>query len=119
MILLPPGLLLLWLFAVWPPPVWYRTHWPAQTEFMRLSGQAGGKGLAPRTYRPVPLDSIAPAMAVAAVTAEDARFWVHSGIDWYELRHALGYRRGGFEWSSAPDRQAMWYALGSVPHRGG
>jgi len=117
LILLPPALLLLWLFAVWPPPVWYRTHWPAQTEFMRLSAQAGAKRLAPRTYRPVPLDAIAPAMAEAAVTAEDARFWVHSGIDWYEIRHALGYRRGGFEWSSARDREAMWYALDSVAQR--
>ena len=56
---------------------------------MRLSAQAGAKAPGPGTYRPVPLDSIAPAMAEAAVTAEDARFWVHSGIDWYEVRHAL------------------------------
>ena len=32
--LVPLGLFFLWLFAVWPPPVWYRTHWPARTEFM-------------------------------------------------------------------------------------
>ena len=95
--------------------MWYETHWPAQTEFMRLSPGPDGKGLGPRTYRPVPLDSIAPAMVEAAVTAEDARFWVHTGIDWYEVRHALGYRRGGFDWSSARDRAAMWSALGSVP----
>ncbi len=70
-----------------------------------------------RRYRPVPLDSIARAMADAAVTAEDARFWLHSGIDWHEVRHALGYRRGGFEWGSARDLGALWQALGSVPKR--
>jgi monofunctional glycosyltransferase len=71
----------------------------------------------PRTYRPVPLDSIAPAMVEAAVTAEDARFWLHSGVDWYEVRQALGYRRREFEWSSAIDRAALWGALGRVPNR--
>ena len=39
---------------------------------MRLSAQAAAKAAAPRAYRPVPLDSIAPAMTEAAVTAEDA-----------------------------------------------
>jgi len=68
-------------------------------------------------YRPVPLDSIAPDMIAAAVTAEDARFWTHGGIDWHEVRKALGYRRGGFDWGSARDRGELWRALGSVPGR--
>jgi monofunctional glycosyltransferase len=68
-------------------------------------------------YRPVPLDSIAPSMVAAAVTAEDARFWIHGGIDWHEVRKALGYRRGGFSWGSARDRGELWRALGSVPGR--
>lgn len=84
---------------------------------MRLTAAAAGPDAKPRSYRPVPLDSIAPAMVEAAVTAEDARFWTHSGIDWYEVRHALGYRRGGFEWSSASDRAALWKALAGVPGR--
>jgi monofunctional biosynthetic peptidoglycan transglycosylase len=84
---------------------------------MRLVAGAAGPEAKPRSYRPVPLDSIAPAMVEAAVTAEDARFWTHAGIDWYEVRHALGYRRGGFAWSSARDRQALWRALGSIPKR--
>ena len=68
-------------------------------------------------YRPVPLDLIAPSMIAAAVTAEDARFWIHGGIDWYEVRKALGYRRGGFDWGSARDRGELWRTLGSVPGR--
>ena len=61
-----------------------------------------------RSYRPVPLSLIAPDMAEAAVTGEDARFWIHAGIDWREVRNALGYGRGGFAWSSARDLEALW-----------
>lgn len=84
---------------------------------MRRVAEARGEATAPRRYRPVPLDSVAPAMVEAAVTAEDARFWMHSGVDWHEVRHALGYRRGEFEWGSAEDREALWRALGSLPTR--
>jgi monofunctional biosynthetic peptidoglycan transglycosylase len=56
-------------------------------------------------------------MIEAAVTAEDARFWTHRGIDWHEVRMALGYRRGGFEWGSARDRGELWRALGGLSER--
>ena len=26
---------LVWLLGVWPPPVWWRTHWPRETALMR------------------------------------------------------------------------------------
>jgi monofunctional biosynthetic peptidoglycan transglycosylase len=85
---------------------------------MRIRGAAERSGEeAPVRYRPVPLHSIAPDMITAAVTAEDARFWTHGGIDWHEVRQALGYRRGRFSWGSAEDRGEMWRALGSVPGR--
>lgn len=103
-VLLPPAAFVLWLLAVWPPPVWYRTHWPAQTAFMAMRG-ASDSAL---RYRPVPLDSIAPALREAATTGEDARFWTHGGLDYLELRHALGYRRGEFSWDSARDRAELW-----------
>ena len=45
---------------------------------------AGG----PIRYRPIPLDSIAPPLVAAVLTAEDARFRQHRGIDWYEVRRA-------------------------------
>ena len=57
-------------------------------------------------------------MVEAVVTAEDARFWVHSGIDWYEVRHALGYRRGGSTGARPAIGRQLWYALGSVPQTG-
>ena len=73
---------------------------------MREGGTAG------RRYRPVPLDSIAPALHEAALTGEDARFWTHGGIDYHEVRHALGYRGARFEWDSTRDREQLWRVLG-------
>ena len=58
-----------------------------------------------RHYRPVPLDSIARTLRDAVTTGEDARFWDHAGLDYVEIRHAMGYRRAGFAWSSPRDRQ--------------
>ena len=87
---------MLWLFAIWPPPLWYRTHWPARTAFMRMRG-------GDRAYRPVPLDSVSPAFVQAVLIGEDHRFWTHGGIDFTEMRTAIGYRRTGFSWGSARD----------------
>jgi monofunctional biosynthetic peptidoglycan transglycosylase len=103
-----PALFLVWLVAVWPPPVWYRAHWPAHTAFMTMRGGEPSR----RRYRPVALDSMARALREAATTGEDARFWQHGGLDYVEIRHALGYRRAGFKWSSARDRQELWRVMG-------
>lgn len=127
------GLFTLWLFAVWPPPVWYRTHWPAETAFQgmrRHSGTAAqnpptqdpsrrshllaewcpadlsGCAAAPlRLYHPVPLDSISDWMPQAVMAGEDQRFRDHHGIDWVNLRRALGYPRDRFDWGTARDRR--------------
>ncbi|HEY8259494.1 MAG TPA: biosynthetic peptidoglycan transglycosylase [Gemmatimonadales bacterium] len=104
-----PVLFAAWLLAVWPPPMWYRTHWPKETAFMAMRRDADPK--TSRLYRPVPLDSIAPAMTEAATTGEDARFWSHGGIDFQEMRAALGYRRVSFSWDSKPDRTELWRAM--------
>jgi len=101
--------LVAWLLAVWPPPIWYRTHWPAQTAFMTMRGTAR----AHRRYHPVPLDSIASSLREAALTGEDARFWSHGGIDYWEVRRALGYRGARFAWDSARDRDELWRVVGS------
>jgi len=109
-LLVPPCLFVAWLFAVWPPPSWYRAHFPGNTAFMQMRGNIG-------RYRPVPLDSIAPTMAVAAMTGEDAKFWEHDGIDYEAIRKALGYRRADFDWQDPRDRAAMWKALGRAWER--
>ena len=64
-----------------------------------------------RRYQPVPLDSIAPSLRQAVLTGEDARFWAHGGIDYQEMRRAMGYRRARFAWDSARDRAELWRAV--------
>jgi hypothetical protein len=125
-----------WLFAVWPPPLWYRTHWPAETAFMwmrRTGGQADRRTVtarrsagsrppataresfralpASRLYLPVPADSISPFVAEAVLIGEDNAFPIHGGIDWRSLRHAIGYRRDAFSWREPRDRRELWQAL--------
>src|SRR3712207_6579597 len=46
------------------------------------------------TLRPVervvvPLEAIAPALPMAVVASEDARFCAHSGVDWGALREVI------------------------------
>ena len=160
-LVVPPALFFAWLTAVWPPPIWYRTHWPAATEFMRGaagdrragdgrtgngragdgradadrqrgsdSGQTGrgrtGRGARPTRcpaaplpglYCPVPLDSIASDLVEAVLTAEDARFRAHGGIDWVEVRKAIGYRRTRFDWSSPADLSELGRAVSGASER--
>ncbi len=91
-----------WLGFVWPPPSWWRTHWPAQTAFMRMRArqQGAGHGAPARRYAPVPADSMSPWLARAAIAGEDEAFYLHHGIDYHAVREALGYRRLSFAWST-------------------
>lgn len=109
------ALFFLWLLAVWPPPLWYRSHWPKRTAFMVMrEDQARDEGdtLPPRRYTPVPLARIAPAMAQAVIVAEDQRFLQHGGIDYAAIRDAMGYRRHDFAWTSGADLWELLRALG-------
>jgi len=111
------ALCFLWLLAVWPPPVWFRSHFPAESAFMRMRrGQADGR-TPQRSYHPVPLDSIAKAVPRAVTIGEDDDFWNHHGIDYRSLRHALGYQRDAFSWSSARDRKDLMTVLGRAWER--
>ncbi len=107
------ALFVLWLFAVWPPPLWYRSHWPAETAFMamRAHGEGGGHDA---SYEPAPLDSISPSLVQAVLIGEDNRFWTHPGIDFVEIRRALGYRRPAFSWTSPRDVVEVTRALGQA-----
>lgn len=102
----------LWLLAVWPPPMWYRTHWPRETAFMAMrAGSEPTRPSRPVRYRPVPLDSIAPAMVEAVIIGEDGNFYRHRGIDYLSLAHALGYRRQTLDLSNPRDREAFLAVL--------
>jgi len=107
------ALFVLWLFAVWPPPLWYRTHFPAETAFMRMRAES----IPVRAYRPVPIDSISPLFLRAVLIGEDHRFRTHHGLDFVELRRALGYRRDAFSWRSARDIRELVRAAGGAWER--
>jgi monofunctional biosynthetic peptidoglycan transglycosylase len=113
------GLFFLWLVVVWPPPSWWRTHWPSETAFMRMrAGQlAAARDTTPRRYLPVPLDSISDWLQRAATAGEDDAFFHHHGIDRNALRQALGYRRDSFDWRRARDRAELRAALGRAVER--
>jgi monofunctional biosynthetic peptidoglycan transglycosylase len=110
---LAAALVVLWLVALWPPPGWYRSHFPDETAFMAMRRrQDDGR---PRVlYQPVPLSQIAPAMRAAVLVSEDHRFYVHGGIDYQAIREALGYRRDDFSWSNPRDRVELRRAMGNA-----
>ena len=111
------GLFIFWLFAVWPPPSWYRTHWPRETAFMTRphaappSAKARARG---RLYHPVPLDSISADMREAVMIGEDNNFLTHGGIDYLALAHALGYQRETFSWRDPRQRRELLAVLPSA-----
>ena len=110
---LAAALIVLWLVALWPPPGWYREHFPDETAFMAMRRRQADGDVQLR-YQPVPLSQIAPAMREAVLVSEDHRFYVHGGIDYQAIREALGYRRDDFTWSDARDRSELGRALGNA-----
>jgi monofunctional biosynthetic peptidoglycan transglycosylase len=111
------GICFLWLFAVWPPPLWYRTHWPRETAFMTrphaapAAAKASARG---RLYHPVPLDSITADLQGAVMIGEDNNFLTHGGIDYLALAHALGYQRETFSWRDPRHRRELLAVLPSA-----
>jgi monofunctional glycosyltransferase len=51
------------------------------------------------------------------MAGEDQRFRDHGGIDWANLRRALGYSRDGFSWGVSRDRRDLGRALGRAWER--
>src|SRR6059058_1879519 len=76
------GVALAWLVGVWPPPLWWRDHWPRVTAMMRERSPAAA-------YRPTPLKDIAPVLQRMVIIGEDSRFRTHHGIDVSEIADAL------------------------------
>ena len=88
------ALVLIVVFAL--PPLWvgvYRFVPPPMTALMAIR-LAQGKGW---DYRWRPLSQISPALAQAAVAAEDARFCTHHGFDFQAMEKAMRHneRRPG------------------------
>lgn len=103
---------LVWLLALWPPPAWYRDHFPRETAFMAMRSGQADEATPSRRYQPVPLDRMAPAMREAVLVGEDHRFYTHGGVDYQAILEALGYRRDSFALSDPADRAELRRALG-------
>jgi monofunctional glycosyltransferase len=88
---------LVWLFGVWPPPVWWRTHEPRCTAMMRLRNDCR----TPR--RSDNLTARSPLLERMVIIAEDSRFRTHHGIDFVELREA--WAAGGHRGASTLTQQ--------------
>ena len=85
-LLVTSALFVVWVFAVWPPPVWWRSHEPRCTAMMRLRDDCRSRRRTETT----------PLLERMVIIAEDSRFKTHHGIDFVELRDAwaAGAHRG-------------------------
>jgi monofunctional biosynthetic peptidoglycan transglycosylase len=100
------GLLLVatvWLFGVWPPPIWWRDHWPRETAMMRWAARRYG-GQAVGTS-PTALADISPLLQRSVIVAEDWRFRSHGGVDLAELKEVAGVPPDAGLWRTVA---AMW-----------
>src|SRR6267142_2857899 len=83
--------LLVWMFGVWPPPVWLRSHWPHCTAMMR---EHAAGGITCPAYPPARVSEISPLLQRMVIIGEDSRFRTHHGIDATEIADALHLDRG-------------------------
>src|SRR5216117_167913 len=97
------GAALVWLLGVWPPPVWWRDHWPRETAMMR-EAQRGTDGTEERSnapsFHPTALKDVSPLLQRMVIIGEDSRFRSHHGIDPAEIVDALGTDRGKGLWGA-------------------
>ena len=105
-VLVSGALCVAWLLAVWPPPVWWRSHDPRCTAMMRL--HADMQSCRRVTGRPHDGTSArrhedSPLLERMVIIAEDSRFKTHHGIDFIELRDA--WAAGGHRGASTITQQ--------------
>lgn len=90
-----------WVLGTWPPPIWWRDHWPKCTAMMRERARAPG---CPASH-PLRLATVPPVLERMVVIGEDSRFWTHHGIDPEEIGEALGLGQHG---SLVATARAAW-----------
>src|SRR6185436_2363461 len=98
-LLVTGALCVVWLFAVWPPPIWWRAHEPRCTAMMRYRSDCRTVGHDGRTVGQMQ-SAILERMVIIA---EDSRFKTHHGIDFIELRDA--WAAGGHRGASTITQQ--------------
>jgi len=92
---------LAWLLGVWPPPMWWRDHWPRETAMMRdveRGNDGKGEHSTVPSFHPTALKDVSPLLQRMVIIGEDSRFRSHHGIDPVEIADALGMDRGRGLW---------------------
>src|SRR5437870_13754857 len=96
-------LALVWVSGVWPPPLWWRDHWPRETAMMR-EVERGKDGPVERSsapsVHPIALKDVSPLLQRMVIIGEDSRFRTHHGIDPAEIGDALGLGRRKDAWGT-------------------
>ena len=87
-----------WLFGVWPPPIWWRDHAPRCTAMMQRRAPCPHLSW-------TSLEGIAPVVPRMVIVGEDWRFRTHHGIDFAEIGDALGVGDGRGAWATL---RAAW-----------
>src|SRR6266480_5992657 len=91
-------LALVWVLGVWPPPLWWRAHWPRATAMMREVDRGKDRTVersSVPSVHPTALKDVSPLLQRMVIIGEDSRFRTHHGIDPAEIADALGADRGG------------------------
>ena len=99
-LLVTSALFVVWLFAVWPPPIWWRDHEPRCTAMMRMRADCRIGGSEDRRTLRQQRSALLERMVIIA---EDSRFKTHPGIDLIELREA--WTAGGHRGASTLTQQ--------------
>lgn len=79
------------LWASLPDPAPLAERWPESTAYMEIrqeEARRAGRAFDP-LWRPVPLSRVPAHVQRAVRVAEDAMFYRHGGVDWYEVRVSL------------------------------
>ncbi len=101
------------LVATVPPLEPLRDGPAPASRFMQASAERSGLEASAAPY--APLDELSPLLACAVVKAEDIRFFSHGGVDWPQLRLALG--RGGRQGGASTISQQLARNLFLSPER--
>lgn len=78
-------------FYTLPDVTEFSGKFPQKTAFMQYRENYNKNHKLPYKirYRFIPYDQIPETLVRTVVVAEDASFWVHEGIDWFELKESL------------------------------
>jgi len=112
------GILFLgYTYCTLPDVSYLRKNNPHQTALMEFRKKQGN--ISQIRHQWIPLSQIPKKFQQCVIVAEDASFWVHKGIDWYEVREALkrNFTSGEFQRGGSTITQQLAKNLFLTPHK--